>query len=159
MGAAIWDIFCHKIPNIWIVGGLFAGATTVLFSGRSDTVLYFMRIFLMFAIISPLFYFRMMGAGDIKLISILSGLAGFKDGFMILILSLCLAAPICLLKMLYKNNFKQRLTYFYVYFRQLYLTKKREAYHSPIKDGYEDTIPFAVFLFAGAVITKIFLLR
>lgn len=133
-----------------------AGALSASFESKSDFALYFFYIVLMLVFLFPLFYFRMMGAGDIKLISVLSGLVGFKAGVMILISALFLALPVCFIKMLYQNNFKQRLTYFYVYFRQFYLTKRREAYYKPSRDGYENTIPFAAFLLAGAVVTKVF---
>lgn len=151
LAAALCDLVTHKVPNIWILTGVTAGAAGAVLSGGWEPILFLLRILAVLFLLSPLFVLRMMGAGDLKVISVISGFLGIREGVVILAIALCLAAPLCLLQLLYRRNLKQRLLYFFVYFRQLFLTKQKSPYFEPQRDGYKNTIPFAVFLLAGTV--------
>ena len=99
----------------------------------------------------PLFLFRMMGAGDVKLMALISGFSGWHQGFSIIFSGLFLAALASLFKLLYQGTLIRRISYFSAYIRQVFQTKTIIAYYEPERDGCENTLPMAVFFLAGAL--------
>ena len=70
----------------------------------------------------------MLGAGDIKLLSVIGGFVGPRASLIWLGLSLVFGAVISLAILILCGNFKSRLRYFTDYFIQLSTTKKEVPY-------------------------------
>lgn len=58
-----------------------------------------------------LYYFRMIGAGDIKLLAVLGGFLGIRDLLHCLVWALFFGGVLSLLLMLYRKNLLQRFQY------------------------------------------------
>lgn len=82
LAAALKDLACGRIPNSLIVTGLLLGLAYQLLSGRIlGALLFFGGALLPLLLLGGLYYFRMIGAGDIKLFCVVGGFLGPVDGF------------------------------------------------------------------------------
>lgn len=147
----MFDLREHRIPNWWVFGmaGLGMGLLWWLDLGQG----FFWRCLLVVVLFFPLFYCRMIGAGDIKLMALICGFLGFVNGSFAILAGFLIGAAMALVKLLVQRSLIRRLNYLYAYFKRMILTKEVIAYHSPSRDGYEHTIPFGLCLFLGTLIT------
>ena len=116
-GCAFWDLKKRRIPNgmlllggllfLWIRFGLgmkmgytagwdgrLPGYGAALMMGIGETCGYLIRIGSLLIVLFPLYLFRMIGAGDIKMAAVLFGAAGLRQGGRIFLCGLA-AAGIC----------------------------------------------------------------
>lgn len=155
-GGAVYDLRDHRIPNWWVFGcgGLGLGIEWWISVGGADSpwqipVWFLVRLLVTTVVFFPLFYARMIGAGDVKLMALICGFLGFWDGSLSIVYGFLIGAAMALIKMLVQRNLLKRLNYLYAYIRRLILTKEVTAYHDPSRDGYAHTIPFGLCLFLG----------
>ena len=85
MGGAWYDIREQRIPNWWCIcawiGGMCLTWMLALPGDKLYQVLFYtVRIVTVSVIWFPLFQLRMMGAGDIKLMALMTGYLGFAAG-------------------------------------------------------------------------------
>lgn len=113
---------------------------------------YLFRLGLVCVLFFPLFLFHMMGAGDVKLMAVVTAWLGWRGGAMVIGYSFFIGAIWALLKMCLSGIFWQRISYFIAYFRRLFLTKEKTPYYLAKRDGDEVVIPFAVCLLAGFLV-------
>lgn len=158
-GGAVYDLRDHRIPNWWILGGMAAGLLAQIWLGMGQVeklwwipAWFFGRGLVVLVVFAPLFHARMIGAGDVKLMALVCGFLGFKDGSVSLFLSFLIGAAMALVKLLVQGSLFQRLSYLSAYLKRLILTKEVAAYHIPARDGYDHTIPFGLCLFLGTLI-------
>lgn len=163
-GGAAYDLRDHRIPNWWLLGsgGIGLGLLWWLNAGDGGSlwqipVWFLIRVVVATAVFFPLFYVRMMGAGDIKLMALICGFLGFLNGSLAIFYGFLIGAAMSLIKLLVQRSLFQRLHYLYVYIRRLILTKEVTAYHDPARDGYAHTIPFGLCLFLGTLIYLLFM--
>ncbi len=154
IGSACYDVREHRIPNWWILAGFFCGLALVALEAEEgrinlDAGGYLLRIFLSSAVLFPLFVLRMIGAGDIKLMAVMVGYLGIRDGARAVLYGCLVGAFLALVKLLVRKNLWWRLNYLLVYFRRLFQTKKIVPYYQPERDGYGVVIPFAFCLLIG----------
>ncbi len=112
---------------------------------------YLLRVFLCAAVLFPLFVLRMIGAGDIKLMAVMTGFLGWGNGLRAIFYGCVAGAILALAKLLRQRILLQRLNYLFAYIRRLILTKEIVPYYRIERDGYGVVIPFAFCLFAGYV--------
>ncbi len=78
--AAAFDLRCRRIPNLLILSGILCGIVCCLARGPGasfDKVLFLLSgTFLPLLLFGWLFYFRMIGAGDIKLLCMAGSFLG-----------------------------------------------------------------------------------
>ena len=89
-GSALCDFRKGRVPNVLIlfgtaafgIAGFIRGPSPGDGSGAVFTViaLFFIRTFFTVIIFFPLFLFRMMGAGDIKVMAVIAGYMGTLPG-------------------------------------------------------------------------------
>lgn len=102
-GCAFWDLKKRRIPNgMLLLGGLLfllirfglgmkmgytagwdgrlPGYGAALMMGIGETCGYLIRIGSLLIVLFPLYLFRMIGAGDIKMAAVLFGAAGLRQG-------------------------------------------------------------------------------
>ena len=91
------------------------------------------------AALLPMFCIRGMGAGDIKLLSVIAGMYGMKFWVHTGIVFAVLAAVASLLHMLGKRQFLERMKYFVC----CAVLHRRKTYYDVKRDGYEMVIPLA----------------
>ena len=103
----------------------------------------------------PLFYFQMLGAGDIKLLSGLGVFLGVSAVFKLILCSLFLGGILSFAFLISCGNFKERLSYFFNY---VYEYSQSKVLRSYIKKGnqpenFHFTVPIflSVMLYVGGV--------
>lgn len=133
--------------------GFAAGVFLAAADGGGMGILGFLvRVIIAVVVFFFLFWFRMMGAGDIKALALVYGALGVKQGIFSISWSLFFGAVFGLARLWRHGLLRQRLTYLFVYIRQYILTKNRAVYYEPARDGYEGTLHFAVCIFIGTAV-------
>lgn len=148
LAAAFCDMKKRKIPNVLIVTGwLFSLFFHFLRSGLEGAFKSVVTVLIILATGFLLFLIRAVGAGDIKLCSVIGGIQGMVSCVHILTVSIFLAGIWSFAKLTKKRLFAKRFRYAWSYFtaggagRKLYYNKNR--------DGTDCTILLAPFLAAG----------
>lgn len=152
--AAWYDIREQRIPNWWcalaFLCGLYLTWQKAPGEGRAWSMAWYgIRLLSVTALWFPLFRLRMIGAGDVKLMAIITGFLGFKTGASVILYGFFIGAVLAFLKMLICRNLHQRLAYFFAYIRRLFLTKEAVPYYRASRDGKNAVIPMAACLLAG----------
>jgi Flp pilus assembly protein protease CpaA len=88
----------------------------------------------------------MLGAGDIKVISVLGSIYGWKVSLKIFVLSLFYGAVWSVVKLIIYRNGKVRFCYFFQYLKQIMREKKCLPYRTGQETDKSYTIPFTVVI-------------
>ena len=148
MAAMLADLKTGKIPNGLIVAGVAMGVSyQVLFAGG---------LLLPLLLMGGLFYFRMAGAGDIKLLCVTGGFLGPADGFRTLIASILIAGVISVWIMMRQRNFTGRMLYFVEYAQRRAAGAKWESYMAEVPESAKFCFSVPVFLSVLGYIGGIF---
>ena len=153
---AWYDIREQRIPN-WLcaiacICGMYLIWQRAPAEGKMwPLILYGVRLLAVVAVWFPLFRLRMIGAGDVKLMALIVGFLGFKNGATVILYGFFIGAVLAFLKMLVCRNLRQRLTFFFAYIRRLFLTKEAVPYYQASRDGKNAVIPMAACFLAGYV--------
>lgn len=139
--AAYYDIRKRKIPNRLIMAGWLFG---VIFCFRQGGCYQLLSGFGIAAAVLaagfPLFCMRMIGAGDIKLFSVIGFMQEWHDLGRIFMVFLMLAGAAALWKLIRKRLVAERFLYF---FRYLAGWAYRTGYYEKSRDGTACTILLA----------------
>lgn len=116
-GAAVLaDLKTGRIPNGIIAAGLGCGMFYQIFeNGPAGAVLYLGGAALPVLVFAGLYYFRMIGAGDIKLLCMAGGFFGPSGCFSCIVRAVFLGGAISLALMLLRRNAGQRAAFFAEY--------------------------------------------
>lgn len=149
--AVISDCRSDKIPNALIIAGLGCGIIWRIgicghtwyqvALGIGCPVVLFFLLFLMHAL----------GAGDIKLFSVIGCFWPFQDLISCMVLSLVAGAVISISKLLIHGQLVKGLSCFYHYLRQINQTKKIEKY--PGRDIKSRQMHFSAAIYVGFFLT------
>ena len=117
--AVLCDLDRGRIPNGLILAGLGMGFIWQSVSdGIAGIALFLGGIFLPAAIFGPLYCFRMIGAGDIKLMSVIGAFLGPAECFSCMVCSVLAGGVLALGLVLYHRNLFQRICCFTDYVRE-----------------------------------------
>lgn len=89
--------------------------------------LFLARMLAVTALFFPLFFFRMIGAGDVKLAALICGYSGLTAGAAAIGLGFLIGAFWSFLKMMVKGSFHERFDHLTAYIRRIYHTKKNNG--------------------------------
>ncbi len=149
--AAMWDVRTGRIPNPLAVTGLAAAVGLRLmgegFAGFPDFLLGSSLPFLLLWIF---FYFRMLGAGDIKLLCVIGGLLGVRALLSCMAISFLLGGIYSLVLLIRRRIFLERFRYFFAYIGSFYRTGKWVPYRNVRSQNAE--ISFAIFIFLSVFV-------
>lgn len=140
--AGVSDFRYRKVYNGWLFMGMAAG---IIFWGKDFLLpagIVLIPVFL-------LFRFRLMGAGDAKLMALIAGYLGFDAGIAAIGAGLCAGAAWSLCRLLHDKDLRIRLTYLSAYFRRVFLTRMITAYEMPPQRDGREQIPLAACLAVG----------
>lgn len=165
--AVIWLAMWRPFPAVaWIdrMGGLehwqggaggaaglsgFAAGTVgramVLTAQYCVSCIFFLILFF------PLFLFRMMGAGDCKLLALIGGYLGIADGLQVMFYGFLTAAIWSLLYMFRKKILIKRFHYFLSYVVVTLRTGQISPYYDAGRDGTGEAFFLAPFFWCGYV--------
>lgn len=154
--AAVMDIRSTYVDNGWILFSLCVGfALRLLGEGIFGIPDFIAGAVLPVLLLSGLFYFRMLGAGDIKLFCALGGVMGAADVCRCILFSFFLGAVISLAILISFGGFCRRICYLIHYFQEYFLTGQTKPYyrHGMTLENFHFTVPIflSVMLYAGGV--------
>ncbi len=150
------DLRRQKIANIWILSGWIWGCSVqILFYGQAGAVQFFSGAGTPVLWLFFLFYFRMLGPGDIKLLSVLGGLLGYRAVIYLIVLSFFFGGILSLGLLIASGTLMFRFRYFVNYFRMYLKDQKRMPYYQTGRqaENFHFTLPIllALFLYVGGV--------
>ena len=153
LAAAAWmDIRSTKISNRLILCGWMAGCIyNLLEYGWKGSIYFLIQFSIPVLSFYLLFLMRALGAGDIKLFSVIGSCIGL-NGFVKVVLFSFLAGAVCSILVLIRNkNLFYRMVYFSDYVRTALFTKSIAKYDYK-SDGKQNFIHFSVSIFVGYVV-------
>lgn len=150
------DLRKQKIPNIWILTGWILGSgLQMLYNGWTGVLKFFIGAGAPILWLFPLFHFRMLGPGDIKLLSVLGGLLGYCAVGRLTIISFFLGGILSLGLLINSGTMEFRFRYFANYFRMYLKDQKHRPYYKvgAQAENFHFTLPIllGVFLYVGGV--------
>lgn len=153
MAAVVWDFRTGKIPNPLIIAGLIMGAAWQwCMGGLHGTLDFLFGVLGTFLILAILHWFRMLGAGDIKLLMIMGGFLGLRDNLKCIYISFLIAAVISVAVLIQHRILKRRLKYFLQYVSRLRKTKKWEPYiKTEERESEQAYLHFSLPILLGAL--------
>ncbi len=158
--AAAMDLKRYRICNWLIVMGLAAGFSfQVADAGWKGVGVFFINVFAPVFLCYLLFLVRALGAGDIKLFSVIGGICGIQILFQTVLWSFLVGACMALCKMSYYRTLSVRLCIFWGYLRQVMAegrllkypghVEKEAAGHPGQLEGTRHFIHFSVAIVFG----------
>lgn len=143
------DIQTGKISNQLIVFGLWMGYIRNLAEyGWNGSFYFLIRIFVPILFFYLLFLMHALGAGDIKLFSVISSCIGIHSLLKVITFSFLAGAVLSLLILLHNKNLFTRLSYFFHYCKIILITKTIVKYDYQ-SDGKQNLIHFSVAILIG----------
>ncbi len=148
LAAAFCDLKKRKVPNVLVlIGWLFSLIFHFLQCGLEGAFKSVMTVLVILATGFLLFLIRAVGAGDIKLCSVIGGIQGMAVCVHILAVSVFLAGIWSFAKLTKKRLLAKRFRYAWSYFTAG--EAGRKLYYDKSRDGTDCTILLAPFLAAG----------
>lgn len=149
------------IPNWIIVFGVISGLFESFIGGGVETFLLgIVAMILPVVILYPVFMIGALGAGDLKLFSVIGSFLGIRGVLISLCIAFVIGAVISIIKIIQVHNFKERIYYFFSYIAdlvrsgqiKLYETKLNEEFIKNSSHNFPDhKIHFALPIFLGTV--------
>ncbi len=149
----ISDLKAHKVSNRLIVIGLVTGLYTQWV--RFETVgikVWGQGIMVPIIILSILFVFHVLGAGDIKLFSVVGGFLGPHQVVLVILLAFVIGAFFSIIHMIRFKIIFYRLQYLANYFHNILRDRKLRPYYVHGEDDPRAVIPFSVTIFISVFI-------
>lgn len=165
---AAFDVREHRIPNQLVAMGIILGLGWIFVSAGTGRAAaeqgwrvacllksgagFLGRMFLIWVLCFPFFALRMTGAGDIKVMGLITAYLGMRIGITAIMAGICLGAVLALWKMLHYGSLCERFLYLSAYIRQMIQNRKLEKYYCSRRDGYTCVIPLGACYFAGTLL-------
>lgn len=149
--AVYYDVRYFRIPNVLVVIGMFNGMMYQLICKTSTFFDILYGIFLPVVCLFLLFYLHMLGAGDIKLLS-MTGIFLGKSIFAVIWQSFLIAAVISFFQLIFQKNFRNRMLYFIGYCVNAVKTGTMPPYYQPEKDQYKNAMHFSIGIFFAVIL-------
>ena len=149
--ALCFDLRTGRIPNILtLVSSVTGLLLQTMGSGTFGIADFILGTTIPLVILLPLFRFRMMGAGDIKLLMALGGIAGFSGMLRIMLWSFVAGGIAAFIRMIRAAGFRERFHYLYRYVLETRRSGRITPYRK--KGKRPENFPFSVPVFIAAVI-------
>ena len=139
------DIRSYTISNRLILLGWIAGFLVQIWTNGIWGIVYWcLGGIIPIMVTYILFYFKMFGAGDIKLLSVIGGMCGIGFLKSVLFVSLFVGAVLSLVQMLRWKQLQIRFLYFFKYIMEVIETKQYIPYYEPKRDGTRCVIRYSI---------------
>ncbi len=150
--AVVMDYRNGRIKNWLTAAGIAAGCILRLSTGETSVLLLLAGIFFPLLCCGLLFRMHALGAGDIKLFSVIGSFADFQELLSCICFSFVAGAIISLLKLIVNRNLMSSVYCFFQYIRQIYATGTIEKY--PGRDDGKRQMHFSAAILIGFLVTK-----
>lgn len=151
--AAVSDVKTGRISNRLVLTGFCVGLFYRIWEeGPAGIIIFFVHATIPVFVLFLLFLMRVLGAGDIKLFSIISGICSFGECTGCIAAAFVIGAILAAVKMVYSGNFGYRIICFGIYIRTILM--ERSFYPYPFREkGGESTIHFSVAILLGYLVS------
>ncbi|MBQ0000015.1 MAG: prepilin peptidase [Clostridiales bacterium] len=154
--AMLMDLRTMKVDNGWLLFMLVPGfLTRLLTEGISSVPDFLMGMLLPFFLLIGLFYFHMLGAGDIKLLCVLGGMTGVRGAGILMLCTLFLGGIFAFFFLLFYGGVRERFRYFFSYVRDCVQNGEVRPYYQqgPRLENFHFTVPIflGTLLYAGGL--------
>lgn len=151
--ASLCDLYRYRIPNaIVCIGFALSLYRNAWQYGWFGAVYFLLACFIPFFICFIFYLLHMLGAGDIKLFSIIYSYYTIQFGVRVMIVSLLIGALFSVTKMFLQKSFIRRFRHFSEYIKNLAAGKAGAAYYDLKKCGDEGVIPFTICITLAVII-------
>ncbi|MCR4612058.1 MAG: A24 family peptidase [Lachnospiraceae bacterium] len=148
--AAACDFLTKKIPNLLIVSGyVIAFATMLILNGFEDYYIYFIRALWPVPALFIFYYLKALGAGDIKLFSVISIFCPTEFLIRFIILSFVIAAFWGIVKLIISKELHIKMLSLIGHFKQCMESGELSHYKPKGKSSY---ICFSVCMLAAFIL-------
>lgn len=154
--AVIFDLRTYRIPNLLtLIGVLISAGGSFCVRGSGGLPGIFAGIGIPMMALFLLHRVRVLGAGDIKLLTVIGGVAGMEV-LHVMIYSFLVGGALAMIHMLYHRNLVNRLQVFWNYVRTCLITGHIIPYDSGFDRGdTRYTVHFSIAILAGYAIWMI----
>ena len=150
--AAVEDLIRYKISHLLIISGLLMGSfLRIREFGVEGILSILLGILFPVILFFPLYRIRVIGAGDVKLFSVIGCFFPLEQTMFCIMYSFLFGAILSVGKMLYCKNLILRLQYLANYFTQCMKYQKIESYHHGVIEK-KCLIPFSVPIFFSVLL-------
>lgn len=151
VGAVGMDLQSQQIDNVWIlIAAILGFGYQVFHPGGRGVLAYVLGCGIPLLILWIFFRFRMLGAGDIKLLSVLGGIMGREAILACMFWSLLFGAVFSVAILSTCGSWLSRLNYFTDYVRKYLMTGTREPYR--VSRGEAEHLHFSVPVLLGVLL-------
>ncbi|BCN32940.1 prepilin peptidase [Anaeromicropila herbilytica] len=155
--AALEDLRTYKVNNNLIALGFLLGLFFNISSmGAYGVVLWFLGGITPIILLFLLYLFRMIGASDLKVFSIVGCFYGISFVIQSIIISFIIGAVISFLVLIQNRNIYSRFFYLFSYLVDSIKNQKICPYYISSIDGTKNVIPFIVAIMGGVIYTFAF---
>lgn len=156
IAAVVMDVRFGRIPNWLIVAGLGIGWCIQLAQhGACGCFLFLGGAGVPVVVCFGLFYFRMIGAGDIKLFAVIGGTTGVVNVITCMFVSVFAGGALAVVLMVRRREVLERLQYFHNYCMEYWMTGEWKPYiNEETKSGrmyFSIPIMIGVLCYAGGL--------
>lgn len=130
--AAICDFYRGKIPNILIAAGCCYGMLRLLY--HQEILRALPGIIIPVMVLFPLYKIGTIGAGDLKLLSMLGFYFNFMETLFCIFLAFVLGAVISISSFIRYKNFEERMTYLFSYLKKCFDMGRLQYYYPDSKE-------------------------
>ncbi len=159
--AVIMDFASFKIKNRLILFGLIVGILLRIYDMEWTSILDgIIGMVVPVIILFPFFLFKVLGAGDIKLFSVIGLFYGNTFVLNSMLYSLFIAGFMSIIVLIKSKQFQSRYEYFIWYIKYFYLKVTREGgsrneiipYYDVSRDGYTGVIHYSLAIIIAVII-------
>lgn len=149
--AVIMDLYKMRVKNSWILCSLLAGAGTCLWQkGFAGLIKFVPGMLMPLVVLGWLFYFRMLGPGDIKIFCALGGIMGPAKILWCIWFSFLCGAGISLAVLFRCGGIWQRMAYLAAYLMEYLRTGSTKPYYR--RESTLENIHFTVPIFMSVML-------
>lgn len=125
--AAILDFYRGKIPNILVLAGCCYGMIRLVY--YQDIFSHILGIVFPAIVLFPLYKIGTVGAGDIKLFSMMGFYLSFMENLYCIFIAFVLGAIVSAISCIRYENFLERMTYLFSYLKECFFTGHFRYYY------------------------------
>jgi len=161
------DFISYKISNHLILSGIIIGLVVNVYQmGWTGAVMWLCGVMVPIVLLCPLFFLKALGAGDIKLFSVVGGFYGIVFVLKSILIAFIIAAIMSVIHLIKYKQVFYRLHHLVNYIQIMYQNyeKSRQEickmkimpYYDIKSEGYKGVIHFSVAIFAAILIQALF---
>lgn len=125
--SAILDFYRGKIPNILILAGYCYGMIRLVY--YQDVFSHILGIVFPIIVLFPLYKIGTIGAGDIKLFSMMGFYFTFMENLYCIFIAFVIGAMVSAISFIRYENFWERMTYLFSYLKECFFTGHFQYYY------------------------------